>query len=109
MSGKFIKPSTEAPYELSQRQPVNKLTGPRETQSEAVEAVKPNLRIERFRLGSKVIIINRNYRFNVGYRASIEKEPGKWGDSTYSPEEAVGKLILEWLAKEIKTNGRSRI
>lgn len=46
------------------------------------------------------ITVNTNYRKNVGYRATLQGKPGAFCDSTHSPEEAVGKLLITWLTWE---------
>jgi hypothetical protein len=55
------------------------------------------LRIKTYTLGELTIQVNTNYRDGVGYRAVIRGQAGKFGDSTESPEEAIGQLFIEWV------------
>ncbi len=61
--------------------------------------VKGRLRITEYIIKvdgkKKIISVNRNPRLNVGYRATIRGQAGLWCDSENSPEEAVGKLVIE--------------
>lgn len=58
------------------------------------------LRIKEYKLGELAIQVNTNYRDEIGYRAILRGQAGKWGDSTNSPEEAIGRLLTGWVFEE---------
>ena len=66
---------------------------------------KNRLRTRTFVIGTgkkKITVkVNSNYRRGVGYRAYTPGRAGIWGDSEVSPEEAVGKLMIDEYMKEI--------
>ena len=64
--------------------------------------VASKLRIRKFKLGKLRISVNMNPRKGIGYRATIHRQSGKWGDSEHSPEEAIGKLLITWAMTELK-------
>lgn len=60
------------------------------------------LRMKYYKFGDMTIQVNTKYRNGVGYRAIIRNQQGKFGDSTNSPEEAIGRLIITWVLEEGK-------
>lgn len=55
------------------------------------------LRVKKYKMkDGRVITVNTNPRHGVGYRATIRGQAGKYSDSTVSPEEAIGRLLINW-------------